>query len=177
MNEKFARILTAIFLLGGSLAIGFAWWLGQRDVITLHALMPEAGGWTPADLTVAAGQPLHLRLISEDVMHGFAIGQSDQPAVDVKPGEMNDYTVISIRFPFCLRAAPPAATIPGVGTAAHLPGIAGRRLFGSADRFLQPQPVAHLHNGFRQVVASLFENTVVAAAGHGRFKTGGVGIK
>ena len=93
MKENFARILAVILLLGGSLSIGFAWWLGQRDAITLHALMPEAGGWTPADLTVAAGQPLHLRLISEDVMHGFAIGQSDQPAVDVKPGEMNDYTV------------------------------------------------------------------------------------
>jgi mono/diheme cytochrome c family protein len=26
-------------------------------------------------------------------MHGFAIGQSDLPAVDVKPGEMTDYTV------------------------------------------------------------------------------------
>jgi len=93
VNEKFARILTAIFLLGGSFTIGFAWWLGQGDVITLHARMPEAGGWTPADLSVAAGQPLHLRLTSDDVMHGFAIGRSYQPAVDVKPGEMTDYTV------------------------------------------------------------------------------------
>jgi len=93
MNERFARILTAIFLLGGSLTIGFAWWLGQEDVITLHARMPEAGGWAPTDLSVAAGQPLHLRLTSDDVMHGFAIGQSNQPAVDIKPGEMTDTTV------------------------------------------------------------------------------------
>ena len=94
MNEKFARVLTAIFLLGGLVAIGVAWWLGQTGTVTLHARMPESGGWTPADLTVAAGQPLHLRLTSDDVMHGFAIGQSDQPAVDVKPGEMTDYTVM-----------------------------------------------------------------------------------
>ena len=92
MNEKFARVLTAIFLLGGAIAIGVSWWLGQAGTVTLHARMPESGGWTPADLTVAAGQPLHLRLTSDDVMHGFAIGQSDQPAVDVKPGEMTDLT-------------------------------------------------------------------------------------
>lgn len=90
MNEKLARVLTAIFLLGGVAAIGTAWWLGQADTISLHARMPEAGGWTPADLTVAAGQPLRLRLTSDDVMHGFAIGQSDWPAVDVKPGEMTN---------------------------------------------------------------------------------------
>jgi len=93
MNEKIARTLAMIFLLGGLVTICVSWWLGQRDVITLHARMPEVGGWTPTDLTVAVDQPLHLRLTSDDVMHGFAIGQSDQPAVDVKPGEMSDYTV------------------------------------------------------------------------------------
>ena len=93
MNEKLARILTAIFLLGGAITIGVSWWLGQVDTVTLRARMPESGGWTPADLTVAAGQPLHLRLTSDDVMHGFAIGQSDQPAVDIKPGEMTNFTL------------------------------------------------------------------------------------
>ena len=94
MKETFARIFAIILLVGGTLSIGFAWWLGQTDTITLHARMPEAGGWTPADLTVTAGQPLHLRLTSDDVMHGFAIGQSDQPAVDVKPGEMTDLSLM-----------------------------------------------------------------------------------
>jgi mono/diheme cytochrome c family protein/plastocyanin len=93
MNEKFARILTAIFLLGGLTTIGVSWWLGQADTVTLHARMPESGGWTPANLMVAVGQSLHLRLTSDDVMHGFAIGQRDQPAVDVKPGEMTDLTL------------------------------------------------------------------------------------
>lgn len=93
MNEKLARILTAVFLLGGVAAIGTAWWIGQAEAITLHARMPEAGGWTPADLTVAVNQPLHLRLSSDDVVHGFAIGQSDKPAVDVKPGEATDLTL------------------------------------------------------------------------------------
>ncbi len=93
MKETLARVFAVILLLGGGLSIGLAWRLGQEDVITLHARMPEAGGWTPADLTIAVNKPLHLRLTSDDVIHGFAIGQSDQPAVDVKPGEMTDYTV------------------------------------------------------------------------------------
>ncbi len=93
MNERLARIFVTALLLGGSLAIGIFWWSAQADVITLHARMPEEGGWVPTDLTVEAGQPLHLRLTSDDVMHGFAIGQSDQPAVDVKPGEMTDLTL------------------------------------------------------------------------------------
>src|SRR5512143_1899908 len=60
----------------------------------IHARMAETGGWTPGDLTVAAGQPLHLRLTSDDVTHGFAVGQSDQPAVEVRPGEMTDVTLV-----------------------------------------------------------------------------------
>lgn len=93
MSEKLARILTAIFLLGGMAAIGVAWWSGQSTAITLHARMPEEGGWTPTDLTVAAGQPLHLRLTSDDVVHSFAVGQSDFPVVDVMPGEITEVTL------------------------------------------------------------------------------------
>ena len=93
MNEKLARILTAVILLGGMAVIGIAWWLGQSDVIILHARMPEEGGWTPVDLTVEAGQPLHLRLTSDDVLHSFAVGQSDFPVVDVMPGEMTEVTL------------------------------------------------------------------------------------
>lgn len=69
-----------------------AWWLRSRGAV-IHARMAESGGWIPGTLTVEAGQPLHLRLTSDDVMHGFAIGQSDQPAVDVIPGEVTDVTL------------------------------------------------------------------------------------
>lgn len=93
MNEKTARIVAVLVLLGGVAVIGVAWWQGRANTITLHARMPEAGGWGLSDLTVAVGQPLHLRLTSDDVMHGFAIGQSDQPAVDVKPGEITETTI------------------------------------------------------------------------------------
>ncbi len=93
MNENLARIFAIVLLLGGGIAIGIAWWEGQADTITLHARMPEAGGWIPDDLRVEAGQPLHLRLTSDDVIHSFAIGQSDQPAVDIKPGEITELTL------------------------------------------------------------------------------------
>jgi mono/diheme cytochrome c family protein len=56
--------------------------------------MAETGGWTPETLRAEVGKPLHLRMTSDDAMHGFAVGQSDQPAVDVIPGEMTEVTLI-----------------------------------------------------------------------------------
>ncbi len=94
MSEKLARILTAVFMLGGMAAIGIAWWYGQSTAITLHARIPEEGGWTPADLSIEAGQPLHLRLTSDDVVHSFAVGQSDFPVVDIMPGEITKVTLM-----------------------------------------------------------------------------------
>jgi mono/diheme cytochrome c family protein len=56
--------------------------------------MPEAGGWNPADIKVAAGKPLTLRLTSADVMHGFAVGRLDIPAVDIYPGEVTEIELV-----------------------------------------------------------------------------------
>jgi mono/diheme cytochrome c family protein/plastocyanin len=92
-KEWLARIIV-IILAGIAFAIPTgAWWVRSQGTV-IHARMAETGGWTPENLTVAAGQPLHLRLTSDDVMHGFAVGQSDQSAVDVKPGEMTDVTLV-----------------------------------------------------------------------------------
>jgi len=66
----------------------------QSQGIVMHARMAETGGWTPENLTIAVGKPLHLRLTSDDVTHGFAVGQLDQPAVDINPGEMSDITLV-----------------------------------------------------------------------------------
>ncbi len=93
MNEKIARFLVALFFMGGALAIGFGWWQSNANTITIHARMPENGGWDPIDLTVGVDQPIHLRLTSDDVIHSFAIGQSDQPPVDVKPGQVTELTL------------------------------------------------------------------------------------
>ena len=55
----------------------------------VHARVAEAGGWGPDVLRARVGEPLLVRLTSDDVVHGFAIGQSDAPAVDVLPGEVS----------------------------------------------------------------------------------------
>ncbi len=91
-KEWLARIIV-IVLVATAIAIPIgAWWVRSQGNV-IHARMAETGGWTPENLTTEVGQPLHLRLTSDDVMHSFAIGQSDQPAVDVIPGEMTEVTL------------------------------------------------------------------------------------
>jgi mono/diheme cytochrome c family protein len=55
--------------------------------------MAENGGWSPDVIQVEAGKPIHLKLISDDVMHGFAVGQMNTDAVDVEPGKVTDITL------------------------------------------------------------------------------------
>lgn len=55
--------------------------------IEIHARMPEVGGWSLSSLSVTVGQPLYLRLVSDDVTHSFKIGKSDQPALELLPGK------------------------------------------------------------------------------------------
>lgn len=71
----------------------FALWLRLEQTVSLHGRMAELGGWTPSALTVAVNQPLHLRLTSDDVPHGFAVGQTDWPSLDVLPGEKTTTTL------------------------------------------------------------------------------------
>jgi mono/diheme cytochrome c family protein/plastocyanin len=66
---------------------------GSESVIEIHARVAEDGGWVPGDFSVAAGQPVRLRLVSDDVVHGFAVGQSDAPAVDLPPGQVVETTL------------------------------------------------------------------------------------
>ena len=92
-REGLARILV-ILLVAAAFAIPIVGWRQRSQGIVMHARMAETGGWTPENLTVAVGEPLHLRLTSDDVTHGFAVGQSDQPPVDVIPGEMTEVTLV-----------------------------------------------------------------------------------
>lgn len=92
-SELLSRIMviTGILLV---LAVPFAARaIGAQGVIEIHGRMAESGGWTPSTIRAQAGVPLNLRLTSDDVMHSFAIGQSDTLAVDVLPGQMTDVTL------------------------------------------------------------------------------------
>lgn len=91
------REWAALLILGGlillaTLAVGYGW-QRQGQTILVAASMPEAGGWKPGDIQALAGQPLHLRLTSRDVTHGFAVGKMNLPAVDIEPGEVSEVTL------------------------------------------------------------------------------------
>jgi len=90
-HELYARLFLAILLVGLPLGI----WAARRmdTAVTLRAAMPEAGGFLPSVLTAQAGVPFTLRLTSDDVLHGFAVGQTDFPAVDIKPGQVTEVTL------------------------------------------------------------------------------------
>ena len=94
---KRPEILSRILIVTGLLIAISAPFVGRmiraRRVIEMHGRIAESGGWTPSVIQAKTGVPLHLRLTSDDVMHGFAIGQSDAPAVDVLPGQMTEVTL------------------------------------------------------------------------------------
>jgi mono/diheme cytochrome c family protein/plastocyanin len=92
-KEWLARGIVTLGLAIAVVIPAVGWWQ-QKQGIVLHAHMAETGGWTPENLSAEVGKPLHLRLTSDDVTHGFAVGQLDQPSVDVLPGEMTDVTLV-----------------------------------------------------------------------------------
>ena len=91
--EILSRILIVIGLLIAISAPFVGRMIGARGVIEMHGRIAESGGWTPGVIQAKAGVPLHLRLTSDVVMLGFAIGQRNIPAVDVLPGQMTDVTL------------------------------------------------------------------------------------
>ncbi len=90
-REWLARALLIHLIFGLLLAIFIANRLDRS--VEVRAVMPEKGGFLPDTLTAEVGVPLELSLISDDVMHGFAVGQTDWPAVDVLPGQMTEVTL------------------------------------------------------------------------------------
>jgi mono/diheme cytochrome c family protein/plastocyanin len=88
-SELLSRILV---IAGIALAVGtplFFW----RSTPLIHARMADTGGWAPDVIQVEVGKPLHLSLTSDDVIHGFAVGQMDMEAVDIEPGKVTDVTL------------------------------------------------------------------------------------
>lgn len=88
-SELLARILITAGIL---IAVGaplFFW----RSTLLIHARMVDTGGWSPDVIKAEVGEPLRLRLTSDDVVHGFAVGQMDMEAVNVEPGKVTDVTL------------------------------------------------------------------------------------
>jgi mono/diheme cytochrome c family protein/plastocyanin len=96
--EFIARIFLLLLLITagsvGVLAVGPAIGLDDGQVHELHARMPENGGWSLESITAEVGQPIRLRMTSDDVLHSFAIGQSDSAPVDLVPGKWVETTLV-----------------------------------------------------------------------------------
>ncbi|MEW6233663.1 MAG: cupredoxin domain-containing protein, partial [Chloroflexota bacterium] len=91
-KENLARFAVISLAVSALVILAWGWW-GRAGWVDVRARMPEYGGWTPADLRVRVGEPLRLRLTSEDVVHSFAIGQSDFEPVDIPPGKPAEVTL------------------------------------------------------------------------------------
>lgn len=89
LSELFSRVFISA---GVILALGAPILLWSRTPL-IHVSMAENGGWNPDTLKAEVGQPLHLRMTSDDVVHGFAVGQMDMEPVDVMPGKVTDVTL------------------------------------------------------------------------------------
>jgi mono/diheme cytochrome c family protein/plastocyanin len=88
-SELLARILITVAVVGAVGAPLFVW---ARTPL-IHARMAEDGGWSPDVIQAEVGQPLHLKFTSDDVVHGFAVGQMDMGSVDILPGKVTDVTL------------------------------------------------------------------------------------
>ncbi len=88
-SELISRLLITAGIL---LVIGVPLFFWTRTPL-IHARIAEDGGWSPDVIKAEVGQPLHLNLTSDDVIHGFAVGQMDMESVDVLPGKVADVTL------------------------------------------------------------------------------------
>lgn len=88
-SELISRFLIVTGIL---LAIGAPLFLWARTPL-IHARMAEDGGWNPDVIRAEVGTPLHLKITSDDVVHGFAVGQMEMQSVDILPGKVTDITL------------------------------------------------------------------------------------
>lgn len=93
-SETGARWGFGLVAIAFPLALLVAWRIGGSSQTTVRASLPEAGGWQPGTLYATAGEALRLRLISDDVVHGFGIGRSDRPPIDLPPGEIVETSLV-----------------------------------------------------------------------------------
>ena len=132
--ERGARAAVGLTL-GVPLIVLLVWWLGHSDGVQLiRARVVESGGWGPDSLTARVGEPMKLRLTSEDVVHGFAIGHHRQPGIELPPGEPVD-VVLTFQRPgryvfYCTRWCGPnhwrmrgTIEVSGEGPPAEAPPI------------------------------------------------------
>ena len=85
-SELISRILIIVTIIG---TVGAPLYFWSRTPL-IHAHIAEDGGWSPDGIKASVNEPLNLKLTSDDVVHGFAVGQMDMQSVDVLPGKVTD---------------------------------------------------------------------------------------
>jgi len=96
-KETLARLLiVSLTILAVSVPLVGLWTSSHAagNTVELHARVAENGGWSLDTIQAQVGQPLHLRITSDDVVHGFVIGKSNTKALDIMPGEYTETTLI-----------------------------------------------------------------------------------
>ncbi len=88
-----SELVSRILIFAAATATVAGTFLAWHRTPLVHARMSDNGGWSPDVLQARVGEPLHLRLTSDDVTHGFAVGQIDMQSVDVEPGKVTDATL------------------------------------------------------------------------------------
>jgi cytochrome c oxidase subunit 2 len=89
--EYLARVVTVGLFLGLAAAFvagTFGRFGSSAQTIELIARQPSAGGWSRERIIVSQGERVRLRIRSEDVVHGFAIGRLGVEAGPIEPGKV-----------------------------------------------------------------------------------------
>lgn len=88
MERIFRWLVVTVLVLTTGLTI-FFW----SKASLIHARIPEKGGWSPNIIKAQVGKPLSLKFTSDDVVHGFAVGQLPLPEVEILPGKISEITL------------------------------------------------------------------------------------
>ncbi len=90
-QETAARVVVFVMSLA-AIAIPVSLHYSNKQ-LEIHARIAETSGWDPDVIRLEVGQPLHMRFTSDDVVHGFAVGQKFLDPVDILPGIWTDLTL------------------------------------------------------------------------------------
>jgi mono/diheme cytochrome c family protein/plastocyanin len=95
-KEFLAKLIVVLLVLAAAAVPLLGRWFevkAEPNTIYLHARTAENGGWSVANIQAKVGEPLKLHITSDDVVHSFAIGQSNQPPLEIQPGQVIETTL------------------------------------------------------------------------------------
>jgi len=100
-RERLARLAALLILIGlPAVTLGYQYGvrpaLASPRVIDIQAAAPEAGGFQPDSIQVAAGETVTLRFHAVDVVHGIAIG----PGLGIDLGHVDPGHVVEVTTTF-----------------------------------------------------------------------------